>query len=108
MDSGFSNHVCKLHKSIYGLRQALRVWYTEIKEFLLSCGFARSKFDDYLFIKWSHDSLIIIMIYIVDIVVTSSNNSHVQETIKLLGGRFSIKDLSPLHFFLGVEVICTC
>ncbi|KAH0725922.1 hypothetical protein KY284_001787 [Solanum tuberosum] len=34
-----------------------------------------------------------------------SNNSHVQTTIKLLGDRFSIKDLGPLHFFLGVEVI---
>lgn len=45
------------------------------------------------------------MIYVDDIVITGSNNSHVQATIKLLGDRFSIKDLGPLHFFLGVEVI---
>nr|XP_016476860.1 PREDICTED: uncharacterized mitochondrial protein AtMg00810-like [Nicotiana tabacum] len=45
------------------------------------------------------------MIYIDDIVVTGSNSSQVQTTIQLLGDRFSIKDLSPLHFFLGVEVL---
>lgn len=105
VDSRFSNHVCKLHKSIYGLRQAPPVWYTEIKEFLLSCDFALSKSDDSLFIKWSPNSLIIIMIYVDDIIVTGFNNSHVQTIIKQLGDRFSIKDLGPLHFFLGVEVI---
>ncbi|KAH0729323.1 hypothetical protein KY289_000511 [Solanum tuberosum] len=45
------------------------------------------------------------MIYVDDIVVMGSNNSQVYATIKLLGDRFSIKDLGPLHFFLGVEVI---
>ncbi|KAH0731805.1 hypothetical protein KY289_002993 [Solanum tuberosum] len=73
--------------------------------FLLSCGFAHSKSDDSLFIKWFPNSLIIVMINVDDIVVTGSNNSQVYATIKLLGDRFSIKDLSPLHFFLGVEVI---
>jgi len=105
VDSRFPNHMCKLHKYIYGLHQAPRVWFTEIKKFLLSFGFARSKSDDSLFIMWSLDSVIIIMIYVDNIVVTGSNNSHVQATIKLLGDRFSIKDLGPLHFFLGVEVI---
>ena len=59
----------------------------------------------FCFIKRSPNSLIIVMIYVDVIVVTDSNNSHVHTTIKLLGDRFSIKDLDPLHFFLGVEVI---
>lgn len=46
----FQNHVCKLRKAIYGLKQASRVWYTELQTFLLSTGFTRSQSDASLFI----------------------------------------------------------
>ncbi|XP_075104963.1 uncharacterized protein LOC142179058 [Nicotiana tabacum] len=100
----FPQHVCKLHKSIYGLRQVPRAWYNELKTFLLFCGFLREKSDDSLFIKCSPNSLLFVMIYVDDIVVTGSNSAQVQTTIQLLGDRFSIKDLGPL-LFLRVEVL---
>nr|KYP46794.1 Retrovirus-related Pol polyprotein from transposon TNT 1-94 [Cajanus cajan] len=39
------NYVCKLKKSLYGLKQALRVWYQSLKAFLLSYGFTNARFD---------------------------------------------------------------
>jgi len=50
VDSAFPSHVCRLHKSLYGLKQALRAWYTCLGDFLLSIGFHASKVDTSLFI----------------------------------------------------------
>lgn len=44
------------------------------------------------------------MLYVDDIIVTGSNQSYVSELVLQLGREFAMKDLGPLHFFLGVEV----
>ena len=43
--------VCKLNKSIYGLKQAAKNWYVELAEFLISQGIERSKNDYGLFFQ---------------------------------------------------------
>ena len=50
VDSALPGHVCRLYKSLYGLKQALRAWYTRLNDFLLSIGFRASKVDTSLFI----------------------------------------------------------
>ncbi|KAH0637403.1 hypothetical protein KY289_037318 [Solanum tuberosum] len=104
-----TTYASKSHSRIFSLRDTLANVKRDtrsISDYMREIkSIARSKSDDSLFIKWSPNSLIIVMIYVDDIVVTGSNNSQVYATIKLLGDRFSIKDLGPLHFFLGVEVI---
>jgi hypothetical protein len=45
VDSALPSHVCRLHMSLYGLKQALRAWYTRLNDFLLSIGFCASKVD---------------------------------------------------------------
>lgn len=44
------NYVCKLQKSIYGLRQSPRVWFQQLCDFLISIGFKESLSDQSLFI----------------------------------------------------------
>ena len=34
----FPNHACRLHKAIYGLRQALRAWHEALKSFIIAMG----------------------------------------------------------------------
>ncbi|KAK0578293.1 hypothetical protein LWI29_008165 [Acer saccharum] len=51
VDSSLPHHVCKLKKAIYGLRQAPRAWFTELRTFLLASGFNNSKCDASLFIR---------------------------------------------------------
>ena len=44
------------------------------------------------------------LVYVDDIIITRSNSSSLQQLITLLDSKFSLKDLGPLHYFLGIEV----
>ncbi|XP_015158295.1 uncharacterized mitochondrial protein AtMg00810-like [Solanum tuberosum] len=71
---------------------------------LLHLGFICSKADSSLFTLQAHKGTIFLLLYVDDIIITGSNPSHVFELVRQLGKEFSMKDLGPLHFFLGVEV----
>ncbi|KAK0580290.1 hypothetical protein LWI29_000376 [Acer saccharum] len=103
IDSTKPQHVCKLKKAIYGLRQAPRAWYTELRNFLLAVGFLNSTCDASLFIRQRPGTTLYLLVYVDDIIVTGSSDSQVRDFIATLALRFSLKDLGLLSFFLGVE-----
>ncbi|KAK1408451.1 hypothetical protein QVD17_40235 [Tagetes erecta] len=104
-DPSLPTHVCKLNKAIYGLRQASRAWYDELKKFLLSYNFTPTISDPSLFIQKHTPSPIYIIVYVDDIIITGPNSTLVETFINSLANRFSLKDLGTLSYFLGVEVI---
>lgn len=63
------NHVCKLRKSLYGIKQAPRAWYERLHGAFKSMGFHGSQNDHSLFVKKDH-SLMFILVYVDDILVT--------------------------------------
>ena len=101
------NHVCRLKKAIYGLKQAPRAWYIALKNAILQLGFSNSKADSSLFIYSQRSTLCYFLVYVDDLVITGNNSLFVASIIKQLGDMFSLKDMGPLHFFLGIEVIPT-
>ena len=62
------NHVYKLKKTLYGLKQALGQWYERLNNFLLSHSNERGKIDKTLFIKKSKSAIILVQIYVDDII----------------------------------------
>ena len=64
--------VCRLKKSLYGLKQALRAWYAKIDRFLLSPNFVRSKSDPNVYLKLINGSLMIIVLYVDDLLITGT------------------------------------
>ena len=96
--------VCKLHKAIYGLKQAPRAWYKELCTFLLHSGFTNSLADASLFIYNETGTLIYLLVYVDDIIITGNNNTVVNTVIQSLSTRLSLKDLGFLFYFLGIEV----
>ena len=79
----------------------------ELKTFLLNFGFINSKSDTSLFIYQCRSVTIYFLVYVNDLLVTRNCSQSIQKFIDALAHRFSLKDLGPLSYFLGVEAIST-
>ena len=96
--------VCKLDKALYGLKQAPRAWYARLCHKMQALGFVPSKSDTSLFIYKKSNTCIFVLIYVDDIIVTSSSDEAITGLLKDLSADFALKDLGDLHYFLGIEV----
>lgn len=85
--------VCKLHKSIYGLRQSSRQWYSKLSQSLLQFGFVHSKSDYSLFTKGSHSSFVALLVYVDDIIITGPDLTAITALKNFLDTQFKLKDL---------------
>lgn len=98
------NLVCRLRKSLYGLKQASREWNSKLTNFLLASGFVQSKTDYTLFEKVTPAYRLILLVYVDDIVLACSDIAPIQHIKSQLNTQFRIKDLGDLRYFLGIEV----
>eukprot|EP00253_Pinus_taeda_P008210 PITA_08210 len=72
--------------------------------FLLSQNFERCKFDPNVYMLRTHDSLLILVLYVDDLLITGSSASAIATVKRALHDRFLMTDMGPLHFFLGLEI----
>ncbi|MCH79635.1 retrovirus-related Pol polyprotein from transposon TNT 1-94, partial [Trifolium medium] len=98
------NLVCKLQRSLYGLKQASRQWNTKLTETLTSSGYIQSKSDYSLFTKQRSSGFTVILVYVDDLVLGGTDAEEINHIKALLDTKFSIKDLGLLKYFLGFEV----
>ncbi|CAL2228782.1 unnamed protein product [Prunus armeniaca] len=103
-DPKFPHHVCRLRKSLYGLKQSPRAWFSHFSEFLIHSSFTASKADPSLFIFHKDYNFLFLLIYVDDIIVTGNALSQVNALLQSLNRQFAMKDLGDLHYFLGIEV----
>jgi hypothetical protein len=96
--------VCLLNKSLYGLKQAPRAWYSWFTTYITSVGFVEAKSDTSLFVFWHGTDTVYLLLYVDDIVLTAFSAALLQQAISTLKQEFAMKDLGPLHHFLGVSV----
>jgi hypothetical protein len=96
--------MCRLNKSLYGLKQAPRAWYHCFVSYLVSLGFVEAKSDTSLFVYRHGADTAYLLLYVDDIVLTASSLELLQRTTIALQQQFAMKDLGPLHHFLGVSV----
>jgi hypothetical protein len=79
---GYPNHVYKLHKTLYELKQAPRVWYECLRDFVIENGFMISKIDSTLFTRKMGKYLFVCQIYVDDIILILLTNHSVMSLAK--------------------------
>jgi len=99
------NKVCKLRKSLYGLKQASRQWNIKFTEALLAAGYIQSAHDHSLFIRKVGSDLVVILVYVDDLLITGNSSQLIQEAKDTLNQNFKMKDLGNLRYFLGIEIL---
>jgi hypothetical protein len=103
-DPQFSNHVYKLHKALYGIKQAPRAWYECFKEFLLKKGFEIGKAEPTLFTRKLGNDLFVCQIYVDDIIFGSTNQVWVDEFSRIMTKRVEMSMMGELKFFLRFQI----
>jgi transposase InsO family protein len=101
---GKEDHVCKLKKSLYGLKQAGRVWYERIHAEFTAMGFTRLVNEPCTYVKRSKECVIIIGLYVDDLVLISNSLSQLKATKHHLSKQFEMKDLGEARFILGIKI----
>jgi hypothetical protein len=103
-DATLPNHVCRLKKSLYGLRQAPRAWYQRFTDYVGHLGFRLSTCDNSLFTFHQGRHVAYILLYVDDIILVTSSPELKAFFISHLSTEFAMKDLGPLSYFLGISV----
>ncbi|KAK9063841.1 hypothetical protein SSX86_017713 [Deinandra increscens subsp. villosa] len=101
---GESGKVCRLKKSLYGLKQSPRAWFGKFNKVVTEFGLRRSSYDHSVFFASSAAGCILLVVYVDDIVITGSDRDGIQKLKSFLGNKFQTKDLGTLKYFLGIEV----
>ncbi|KAG8485182.1 hypothetical protein CXB51_021375 [Gossypium anomalum] len=86
---------------------AHRAWFSKLRDFLLDSQFVSAKSDASLFVKKADTMLLYVLFYVDDIIVTGNHQASIDSYVSTLDTQFSLKDLGPLSYFLGVDVTPT-
>jgi len=101
---GSSTRICRLCKSLYGLKQSAQQWNKKLHSVLTEMGFSCIESDRSVYVYCNEEVRIIVPIYIDDITLALKSPVAIDKYVQLLSQHFKCRDLGPTHFLLGVAV----
>ncbi|GJT16366.1 retrotransposon protein, putative, ty1-copia subclass [Tanacetum coccineum] len=96
--------VCKLQRSIYGLKQASRSWNKRFDEEIQRYGFTQNPDEPYVYKKASRSTIVFLILYVDDILIMGNNIPMLQDVKSWLGKCFAMKDLGEEAYILGIKL----
>ena len=96
--------VCKLKRSIYGLKQASRSWNIKFEQAIKLFGFEQN-LDESCVYKRHRDKVVMFLVHYVDDILLIGNDVEVMSSVKVwLSSQFDMKDLGEANFILGIKL----
>ena len=99
-----SNKVCHLRHALYGFKQAPRAWFAKFSSIISRLVYMANHYDSTLFLRRTNKSIILLLLYVDDMIITGDDLSGIQELKDFLSQQFEMKDLGYLSYFLGLEI----
>nr|GEY96156.1 retrotransposon protein, putative, Ty1-copia subclass [Tanacetum cinerariifolium] len=104
VDPKYPNRVCKLQRSIYGLKQASRQWNKRFDEEIKKFGFIQNYDETCVYRKASRNDVVFLILYVDHILIMGNNIPRLKEVKDYLGKCFSMKDLGEAAYILGIKI----
>jgi hypothetical protein len=95
---------CRLKKSIYELKQASRQWYLKFDKVVNKFGFDENQVGNCIYVKIKGSMFIILVLYVDDILLASSDKNLLFEIKGFLSSNFDMKDLGDASYELGIQI----
>ena len=102
--SGGPRIVCRLLRSLYGLRQAPRAWHTRLKEILTNLEFAASNADASLYILKTSSGNIYLLIYVDDLLCAGNNLPDIERVFTLISSVLDARNVGSGSYFLHMAI----
>ena len=97
--------VCRLKKSLYGLKQALRQWYKKLDSFMVGHGYTRTDANPCVYVKkFPNGKFIILLLYVDDMLIVGQDANMV-DSLKELFKLFDMKELGPARQIISIQII---
>jgi len=96
--------MCKLKKSIYGLKQASRQWYLKFNDTIVSFRFKKNIVDWCIYLKVGGSKVILLILYVNDILLAINDLGLLHETKKFLSSNIEVKDMGEVSYVIGIEI----
>ena len=104
VDERYPTYVCKLKRSLYGLKQAARCWNHTLTQYLISEGYTKSNADECVYIKINERSFVILSLYVDDVIPISNDTEMLRNEKRKLMAKFKMVDNGDIHFVLGMQI----
>nr|GEY58198.1 zinc finger, CCHC-type [Tanacetum cinerariifolium] len=100
----YPNQVCKLKRSIYGLKQASRQWNKRFDDEIKKFGFIQNRDEPCVYLKASGSNITFLILYVDDILIMGNHIPMLQDVKSYLGRCFAMKDLGEAAYILGIKI----
>ncbi|KAL0411352.1 UNVERIFIED_CONTAM: Retrovirus-related Pol polyprotein from transposon RE2 [Sesamum latifolium] len=101
---GEEQKVCRLQRSIYGLKQAFRSWKTRFDEVIRGYDFIKNDYDPCIYKKISGSSVAYLVLYVDDILFIGNDVKMLGDIKAWLSTQFSMKDKGEASYIFGIKI----
>jgi hypothetical protein len=96
--------VCKLQRSIYGLKQASQSWNLCFDEVIKGFGFVQNTEESYIYKKMSGSSVSFLVLYVDGILLIGNDVKMLNSVKEYLNSKYSMKDMGEAAYVLGIKI----